>query len=119
VAAVGEQEVELAFAPQLGAEGGDLVPELADLPVLPSGASCLSLRRLILGSVPLCANTQCRPQSARLNGCVFSSDARPRVFFRTWAIDSSVLMGLRRMKSAIALVQAGVGSRKFRANFPS
>jgi hypothetical protein len=71
------------------------------------------------GSVPLCANAKWRPHSTRLKGCVFSSDARPRVLRRTCAIASSVLIGWLRMNSAITLVQAGVGSRKLRANLPS
>ena len=70
------------------------------------------------GSVPLCANTKCRPHSTRLNGWVFSTLARPRVFLRTCATASSVLMGCFWMNSAIALVQAGLGSRKVWANLP-
>ncbi len=71
------------------------------------------------GSVPLWAKTQWRPQSTRLNGWVFSTELLPRVFLRTCAIASSVLIGFWRMNSASGLWQAGRGSRKLRANRPS
>ena len=129
VAPVGEQEVELPFRAQR-ARRAPRSPSTAAAAAADSrrerrraaarsssrrrarcrsrraGARTRSRRCLTWGSVPLCAKTKWRPHSTRLNGCVFSSDARPRVFRRTCAIASSVLIGWLRMNSAI---DAGAG----------
>ena len=132
VAAVGEQEVELPLGAQRAPQLGDRLPQPPRLPgiavgeaarscsiiqqnacslsVSPSGSSTRSRRCFTCGRVPLCANVKWRPHNTRLNGCVFSSDARPRVLRRTCAIASSVLIGCLRMNSAI---DAGARGRGF------
>src|SRR5262245_34832400 len=49
---------------------------------------------------PLCANDQVRPQSSRVNGCVFSSATRPRLARRTCAMTMRLLIGRSRTNCA-------------------
>jgi hypothetical protein len=67
----------------------------------------------------LCANDQLRPQSSRVNGCVFSRAMRPRFARLMWQMTIRLLIGYPRMNRAISEWALGAGSWNVRHPLPS
>ena len=142
VAPVAEQEVELALGAQLAAElarsarhsrrrsrgiaagngarsCSSIQQKACSLSVSPIGCSDVQPARFDARQRAVVGEDPVPPPEHALERVGVLERGRPRVFLRTWAIASSVLMGFWRMNSASGLWQAGRGSRKLRANSPS
>src|SRR5450759_5333827 len=93
--------------------------KMSSLSVLPTGMKSPSSTGWNCGRLPLCANTQYRPHSSRMKGCVFSSETMPCVALRICAMTLSEWIGQLRTSSAIDDCAEGCGSRNRRTPLPS